>query len=109
MELQNENAEVLRSLDLDPSVALAPRRINFSIVFPNDTARLEGVSILTAMGFEYELSDGGVSPDMPEATAYKTLHPTAEAITDAEFALNQSLVSFGARTDGWGFFEDTVH
>jgi Regulator of ribonuclease activity B len=108
MDLLRENAEVLHSLGYDPRVELAPRRIDFSIVFPNDASRLEAVAKLNEMGFEYELSDESVSPDMPEVNAFKVLHPTADAITDAEYTLNQYLKDFGARTDGWGLFEDTV-
>lgn len=108
MELLRENEEVLCSLGYNPRVALAPRRVDFSIVFPNETSRLEAVVMLEGMGFGYELSEEGVSPDMPEVNAFKVLDPTAEAITEAELALNQYLEDFGARTDGWGFFKDTV-
>lgn len=109
MQLLNENAAVLRSLGYSPDSEIAPRRIDFSIVFPNETSRLEAVSALNEMGFECKLSDEGVSPDMPEINASKVIEPTAEAITEAEYALNQRLTDFDARTDGWGFFKDTVH
>jgi len=109
MDLLKENAETLHSLGYMPGELLAPRRIDFSIVFPSNDARARAASMLTSMGFDFEITEEGVDPSMPEAVAHKVISPTAEAITDAEYALDESLRAFDARTDGWGFFRDTAH
>ena len=109
MTLLNTNAEVLLSLGYNPRVKVAPRRIDFSLVFPNEQKRAEAIPCIIDAGFDCEISEDGVDPDWPEADAHKFLTPSAEAITDAEFELDELLLSFGGRTDGWGFFGDTKH
>jgi Regulator of ribonuclease activity B len=107
--LLNENEEVLKSLGYFPGQTIAPRRIDFSIVFQDEEARLAALPQITAAGFRCELSDEGVDADCPEAVAHKVMLPSAELITNEEWGLNELLKDYDARTDGWGFFGDTEH
>uniref|UniRef100_UPI0035C9F916 ribonuclease E inhibitor RraB n=1 Tax=uncultured Sphingomonas sp. TaxID=158754 RepID=UPI0035C9F916 len=109
MDLLRENAGVLRSLGYSPDEQLTPCRVDFSLVFPNDEICSRSLSVLSDLGFACQMVDDGVDSTMSELVAYQVIAPTAEAITEAELALDECLRPFGARTDGWGFFRDSVH
>jgi hypothetical protein len=109
MNLLRENEGALRDLGHDPEADRAPRRVDFSLVFLNESSRSQCERSVKALGFDWKDSDEAVEEGTFEATAHKLLSPTAKAITESEVALVECLASFGAKVDGWGYFRDTVH
>ena len=109
MELRQENQAVLHDLGYVPGVELAPRRVDFNLVFPTEWSRSEGKSAVTSLGFEWTDCDEAVEPGTFEATAMKTLSPDADNITASEIALIEAITALEATVDGWGFSGDAVH
>ena len=108
-ELIEENAAVLRSLGSGPAAASITRLVDFNLVFPNDGERAQALPALTKLGYRCEVSHDPIDVGRPEAIARKMMRTTAEAITEAELALNAQLTAFGGATDGWGFSGTTEH
>ena len=104
-----ENEAVLLDIGYKPGIERAPRPVNFSLVFPDETVRATAEAHVTSHGFTWQLSEEAVEPDTAEATATITLQPAARAITAAEIKLIDSIAPLGGYVDGWGFFRDTEH
>jgi hypothetical protein len=109
MELRKANAWVLSDLGFKPGHDLAPRRVDFNLVFPTTTARDQNETPVRDLGFNWELSVDAVKPGTFEATAYRELSPQLEPITHAEIALIEQITPYGGYVDGWGFFGNSVH
>jgi hypothetical protein len=109
MHLRGENEQVLRDLGYVSGVELAPRRVDFSLVFLTAADREQAKDGILALGFEWLNEDDAVEEGTFEAIATTVLSPSGESVTRSEIALREYLAPFGAKVDGWGFFGDTVH
>ena len=109
MKLKFENGVVLRDLGYVPGVEVAPRRVDFNLVFPNLSARASVRGEIEADGFNWEDRDTAVKQDSVESIAWRVLQPSVETITDAEIRLIDFVAKVDGYADGWGFFGDSVH
>ena len=109
MELKRDNAKVLSNLGYTSGRELAPRRVDFNLVFPSIADRSQNEGPVGKLGFGWEPSETSVKSGTFEATAFRELHPELDAITEAEIALIEQVTPCGGFVDGWGFFRDTVH
>jgi hypothetical protein len=109
MKLTFENGVVLRDLGYQPGVEIAPRRVDFNLVFPNVSARASIRGDIEADGFGWEDKETAVKPNTVEATAWIVLQPAVETITASEIRLIDFITDVGGYVDGWGFFGDTKH
>jgi hypothetical protein len=109
MELLHDNEAVLLDLGYKPGVKLAPRRVDFSLVFPNAGVRDSMQAKIIELGFEWEDSEEAVKPDTVEAYAFQKIQPDAVSITQAEYTLETEIKAVDGYVDGWGFFGDTEH
>ena len=104
-----ENEAVLLDLGYAPGVELAPRRVDFSLVFSDVSVRSAAESRVISLGFDWQDDEDAAEPGTVEATAHLMLHPAAASITAAEISLIKSIEPLGGNVDGWGFFRDTEH
>ena len=103
MSLYEENAAVLRVHENQGSDLSLPRKVDFSLVFPDHSsagafsceARLQGF-VTTTEKVEQER-------DPWDVTASKEMVPSCSNITKAEEHLNSMAKNRGGRSDGWGF------
>ena len=104
-----ENEATLLELGYAPGVELAPRRVNFNLVFPDVYVRSAAEPGVTSLGFDWQDDEDAAEPGTVEATAHLMLQPAAASITAAEISLIKSIAPMGGNVDGWGFFRDTEH
>jgi hypothetical protein len=105
----DENGDVLRRMLRGGDDFTKPRDINFSIVFPSESAAEEFAGHFIQLGFKVSVQESNCVPELPwDVTVTNFMLPTHAEITEFEETLNSEAARFGGRTDGWGCFRQPV-
>jgi hypothetical protein len=100
----DENGDVLRSLEIDGDDLSKPRDINFSLVFDDESSAREFIRTVQIDDAQIELSDHGGGESMWDVTITYHMVPTHRDITAIERHLERLVSPLGGRNDGWGCF-----
>lgn len=105
----DENADVLRRMLRGGDDLTKPRDIDFSIVFPSNSAAEEFGNYFVRLGFKVSVQESNCVPELPwDVTVTNYMLPTHAGITEFEETLETVATRFGGRNDGWGCFRQSV-
>ena len=105
----DDNGNVLRRMLRGGDDFAKPRDIDFSIVFPSDSAAKEFGNHFVQLGFKVSVEKSNCEPELPwDVTVTKYMLPTHAGITEFEETLEAVAARFGGRNDGWGCFRQSV-
>ena len=101
----DENGDILRRMLRDGDDFTKPRDIDFSVVFPSDSAAEEFAEHFFRLGFKISVQKSDCKPELPwDVTVTNFMLPTHDGITKFEETLEGVAARFGGRNDGWGCF-----
>ncbi|MAS08141.1 MAG: hypothetical protein CL534_26090 [Ahrensia sp.] len=105
MSLFEENRRVLENLaenGIDLSII---RPVDFSCIFPNQSAAESFARAAEKEGFSTTINVTENEDNPWVVTASRAMTPTCENITSAELRLASFANSHAGSSDGWGFFK----
>ena len=101
----DENGDVLRRFQRDGDCFEIPRDVNFSVVFPSESAAFAFVAQFERIGLRVTVKRSDLRPERPwDVTVVKSMALSWEAITAFENALEEAADPLGGENDGWGCF-----
>jgi len=104
MSLYEENAAILRGMEINGADLVTPRRVDFAHVFPDRSRANAFAQKAKQDGFEISVEEVEREEDPWDVTVSRALTPTCENITSIEEHLDTVARSYQGRADGWGFF-----
>jgi hypothetical protein len=101
----DDNGDVLRRLQEDGDDLSQPRDIDFTVVFPEETAAHAFADEIRLLGYRVEVERTGTAENLPwDARIVRNVVPAHEAISEFELRLEQAASQRGGCNDGWGCF-----
>ena len=99
----DENGDVLRRMEAAGDDLSQSRNIDFTIVFPDESAAKEFAGRIRDLGFVASVELTQTAVDLPwDVVVVKNMTPSHEGIEDFENLLESVAVPLGGRNDGWG-------
>ena len=108
MQYPNDpNGDALRRMEAEGDDLTRPRKIEFTVVFPNENAATQFVDHFRALGFAISAERTGTVQDCPwDVIVVRQMVPTHAEIGAFEDSLQRVADNLGGRNDGWGSFSD---
>ena len=101
------NGDVLRRMERSGDDLSRPRDVEFTVVFPNETAARQFADHVHTLGYRASAELTGSVQDRPwDVTVVRHMVPSHEEIGAFEELLQGSANQFGGRNDGWGCFNE---
>ena len=105
----DENGEVLLRMQRDGDDLTKPRDIDFSIVFPTESAAVEFADHFRHRGFKVSVKTWDGKSDLPwDVTITQNMLPAHAGISNLEEAFEFVAAPLGGRNDGWGCFRQLL-
>lgn len=104
MSLFEENAAILRNMEVEGSDLGPSRFVDFSHIFPDRASADAFAREAEQEGFSTTVGEVDREEDPWDVTASKDMVPTCENITNTEEHLHALAQAHQGRADGWGFF-----
>jgi len=105
----DENGDVLRRMLRNGDDLTKPRDIDFSIIFPSNSAAEEFGKHFIRLEFKVSVQESNCVPELPwDVTVTNYMLPTHAGITEFEETLEAVATRFGGRNDGWECFRQPV-
>jgi len=105
MAFSEENEDVLRRMRSSGNDLSQSRDINFSVVFPDETAANQFAYQFASDDCSVNVRKSGCVEELPwDVTVTKHMYPKNEDITEFEAFLESIASSYNGRNDGWGCF-----
>jgi len=102
----DENGCVLKRMIASGDDITIPRRVNFSVVFPDEASARVFRELVLVMWSDVDICFSGVVGELPwDVTVSVFMEPSHRGITDVESCLGEQAAKLGGRNDGWGCFE----
>jgi Regulator of ribonuclease activity B len=99
----DENGDVLRMMVANGDNLGQPREIDFSVIFPTDTAAMRFAVDLLREDLKVSFSAYEGNADFPwQVQSHPFMLPTHENISGFEAMLEEHAAPFGGKNDGWG-------
>jgi Regulator of ribonuclease activity B len=105
----DENGEVLRRMQGDGDDFTKSRDIDFSVVFPSESAAEEFADQFRRSGLKVAVQEWEGERELPwDVTVTRYMLPTHAGITEVEEKLEDVAAPLGGRNDGWGCLRQPV-
>ena len=105
----DENGEVLRRMQVGGDDFTKPRDIDFSVVFPSESAAGEFADSFRRTGLKVTVEKLDGERKLPwDVTVTRHMLPTHAGITELEETLGDAAASLGGSNDGWGCIRQTI-
>ena len=105
----DENGDVLRRMQQNGDDFTKARDVDFSVVFPSDTAAQEFADHFRRLGFKASVCESNCDKARPwDVTVTKHMLPSHAGITEFEETLQTDASPLAGRNDGWGCFRQPV-
>ena len=106
MEFPNDdNGDLHRRLKEDGDDLSKPRDIDFTVVFPEETAAHAFADEIRLLGYQVEVERTATAERLPwDPRVLRNMVPTHEAISEFQGRLEQAASQRGGRNDRWGCF-----
>ncbi len=102
-----DNGDALRRMEAQGDNLSLPRNIDFSVVFPNESAAARFVDQFREQGYEASMEFGETVKELPwDVIIVKHMVPSHQEISDFETILQDVADKLGGRNDGWGSFSE---
>jgi len=102
----DENGCVLKRMIASGDDITIPRKVNFSVVFPDEASARVFREIVLVMWDDVDIYFSDVVCELPwDVTVSVFMAPSHREITDVESCLGEQAAKLGGRNDGWGCFE----
>ena len=98
-----DNAEVLASIAAEGNDLTQPVTVDFIHFFADEASAEAFAEAVEVAGFETSTLPAEDADDVWEVTAWRTMVPTCEAITEVEEQLEGIAQEHDGESDGWGF------
>ena len=100
---ENLNREILQRMREGGDSLLTPRPIDFSHVFPDESAATAFSAAMESQGFTTVLEETGCESELPwDVVVTISMIPDLQALTATELDLNIAAAAHRGRADGWG-------
>jgi hypothetical protein len=97
------NGDALRRLQRDGDPLTEPRDVDFTVVFPTETAAKEFAARFLAMEYRVSIEQTNCKPELPwDVLLVKHMIPTYAGICSFEDELERAAYDLGGKNDGWG-------
>src|SRR5262245_39348145 len=97
------NGDVLRRMEAQGDDLSCPRNVEFTVVFPNESAARQFADHFSALGFAVSTEHTQTVENFPwDVVVVKHMTPAHEEIGAFENSLESVAVRFGGHNDGWG-------
>ncbi len=101
----DENGDVLRRLAAQGDDLTRVRKMDFSVVFPDQQSAERFCEIVRGWGLAASAEFPGPVTDLPwDVTVVKYMKPSHQEIGDFEILLEDTAGPLGGHNDGWGCF-----
>ena len=102
----DENGAVLRRMAESGDDLSRPRKIDFTVVLPDEEAARKFAARFVDAGYETKAEQSGTVPELPwDVLVTKHMVADHADITAFEEELERTALPLGGRHDGWGCFE----
>jgi hypothetical protein len=102
----DENGDVLRRMQESGDDLSQARRIDFTIVFPSESATQYFSQHFQNLEYQVSIEKSGTVQELPwDVVISRYMLPTHTDITEFESELEAIAAPLGGRNDGWGCFE----
>jgi hypothetical protein len=99
----DENGDVLRRMQENGDDFTILRKIDFTVVFPDQDSAEGFRARVRRLGFEGSVELTNCVPELPwDVVVVNHMLPSHRGITDFENQLETLALEFGGRNDGWG-------
>lgn len=103
----DDNGDVLRRMEAQGDNLGMPRNIDFTVVFPDETAAERFAEHFRKQGYAVSVEFAETEKDLPwDVVVVKSMTPSHREIGDFETTLQEIADTLGGRNDGWGCFSE---
>ncbi len=103
----DENSDVLRRLEAQGDDLIRPRNIDFTVVFPEESAAEHFAWHFRKQGYAVSVEFAETVKELPwDVVVVRHVTPSLREIGDFEAALQGVARKLGGRNDGWGCFSE---
>jgi hypothetical protein len=103
----DDNGDVLRRMEAEGDNLSLPRNIDFTVVFPDESAAERFAGHFREQGFTASVEHAETVKELPwDVIVVKYMVPSHQEIGDFETALQEVAGTLGGRNDGWGCFSE---
>jgi Regulator of ribonuclease activity B len=103
----DDNGDVLRRLEAQGDDLSRPRNIDFTLVFPEESAAERFADHFREQGFAVSIEFAETVKELPwDVVVVKHMTPSHQGISDFETNLQRVADALGGRNDGWGCFSE---
>lgn len=104
---RNDNEDALRRMIANGDDLSREREVNFSVVFPTESAAEQFAEHFRGLGYKVSVECSEVVEDLPwDATVLKHMAPSSDEISEFEIVLEEIATPLSGRNDGWGCFSE---
>jgi hypothetical protein len=105
----DENGDVLRRMQRNGDDFAVARDVDFSVVFPSDTAAREFADRFGRLGFKVSVGESNCDKGRPwDVTVTKHMPLSHAGITEFEETLQTDASPLAGCNDGWGCFRQPI-
>lgn len=103
----DDNGDVLRRMEAEGDNLSLPRNIDFTVVFPDESAAERFAGHFREQGYAASVEFAETVKELPwDVIVVKYMEPSHQGIGDFETALQEVADTLGGRNDGWGCFSE---
>ncbi len=101
----DDNGDVLRRMEAKGADLTKPRNVDFTVVFPEETAAKRFAEHFRGQGYSVSVEFAETVKELPwDVVVVKYMALFHQGIGDFEAVLQEVAASLGGRNDGWGCF-----
>lgn len=101
------NGDALRRMKDQGDDLTLPRRIEYTVVFPNQNSALSFAQYIGTLGYDVSLDFSETVEGLPwEVIVVKHMVPSHDGIREFEIVLQTAADPLEGRNDGWGCFSE---
>lgn len=103
----DDNGDALRRMEAEGDNLTRPRNVDFTVVFPEESAAEGFAEHFRGQGYEASVELAETVKEFPwDVVVVKHMIPSHQEIGDFETTLQEVADTLGGHNDGWGCFSE---